>query len=329
MIAKVINTIKNFRNTFIHHFKNFGFGVAFYQTIFIITYHFPKTAAYRIVNRNKHKQINRYLAKTYKDFIADFADKSVEVNDKEQINKIKTELIIWQCWWQGEENLHGITKKCVDSIKKELGSSHKIIFITKNNYQNYASIPEHVIKKLENGTISLTVFSDILRTSILNQNGGLWIDVTVFLSHNNLGSLLNYDFFTCKEAPVDNFFVSQYRWSTFFMGGVKNHILFDFICKMFFEYWKKENHLIDYFLFDYIIDTGYKNIPAIKDAIDHVPYSNPLKHSLSEHLNDSYDKALFKNLNKETCVYKLSRKAEYITLTDDNKETFYGHLFQN
>ena len=88
---------------------------------------------------------------------------------------------IWIFWWQGYDTAPLLVKKCIDSIIKNAGN-HPVILITKENWKNYADIPDYIIEKVEKGIITLTHFSDILRMSLVSEHGGLWLDATIFVS---------------------------------------------------------------------------------------------------------------------------------------------------
>ena len=51
---------------------------------------------------------------------------------------------------------------------------------------NYCYIPKHIIDKYKNGIIKSAHFADIIRTCLLYENGGLWIDATIFVKKDLL-----------------------------------------------------------------------------------------------------------------------------------------------
>ncbi|MFZ4796181.1 MAG: capsular polysaccharide synthesis protein [Bacteroidia bacterium] len=324
MILKVIVTLKKLFYTFGYNLYHFGFYVSFYKTIDIFTYHFPQSYIFTFVNDKKHKSIKKYLLKKYGQFINSYLCISTDYIVKE-VNQQYGNKNIWLCWWQGENDLDGITKICVNSIRVNAVDCN-VIFITMENYTKYIEMPDFIIKKKEKGIISLTEFSDILRINLLNKYGGIWIDVTVLVTSILPHSYFEYEFFSCKEKALSNVFVSDYRWATHFMGGKRGHIIFDFVSKMFFEYWEKEEALIDYFLFDYLIDIGYDLFEPIRKAIDKVPFNNPKKGEMVNNLNNFYDEKVYEKLTEDTLVFKLSRKTNYNDLTANSKITFYKYF---
>jgi hypothetical protein len=61
------------------------------------------------------------------------------------------------------------------------------------------------------------------------------------------------------------------RWVTFVLGGRRGNVFFEYLKDAFEVYWKKFDRAVDYLFFDYIIDIGYRNIPAIRELIDNIP----------------------------------------------------------
>lgn len=110
---------------------------------------------------------------------------------------------------------------------------------------------------------------------MLKKYGGLWIDATVLLTDKIMDEIITRDFITCPEKNDDLYFVSKYKWNTSILGGKVNLPIFSFVANMFNDYWAKENKIIDYYLFDYLIALGYRNVPKIREEIDSHPFINP------------------------------------------------------
>lgn len=318
-MEKLYRTAKKLWTTFFTLWHHFGFRVAWYQTIDIITYHFPDTKLDAFIKKNVHRTVKRYLSKHYGEIIEQYKD----LHDDTPVQAPKDK-IIWQCWWQGEEALNGITRTCVNSVA-EHANGHKTVIITEKNVNQYVQIPAFILERVNDKTISLTFFSDYLRMCLLNQNGGFWIDTTVFLSNDLPPHYFDRRVFSPKSKKTDNTYVSDYRWATWAIGGDKGSILFEYVCRMLETYWVNENRVIHYYLFDYIIALGYDNIPAIKEVIDAIPYTNPRKHDLCDLLNTSYDKGRERSdaIFSDTCIHKLSRKTELQEKTAQGEFTIY------
>lgn len=78
------------------------------------------------------------------------------------------------------DNAPNIVKKCVKSILENKPESYDVIFIAKNNLDNY-HIPKEIIQKWESGSISSAQFSDYLRTFLLVNYGGLCLMQLLFV----------------------------------------------------------------------------------------------------------------------------------------------------
>ena len=250
---------------------------------------------------------------------------NAEIASLEHVQDVKP-FRIWQCWWQGSDQLSGITKICTNSVRVN-SNNLPIVFITLKNYSDYVQLPRYIIEKREDGIISLTEFSDILRVNLLKKYGGLWLDATILLTDKVSDDMILRNFFTCPEKNDDCTFVSEYRWNTSVMGGRANLPLFSFVANMFNEYWAKENKLIDYYLLDYFIALAYKFIPKVKNEIDALPRNNPNKHQLQDLLNRPYSEEKWHQITSNTRIFKLSRKVDY-NCTVSGKKTFYQVLLE-
>lgn len=321
-IRKILNQPRKMYLAFSTNYKPFGFCVAWYKMIDVLTARIPMTALGNYISQKKHKSILNYLEQHYNNEIQEIAKIVSELH-----SNANTPLRIWQCWWQGEQYLEGITKICTNSVK-ENAQNIPITIITFDNYRKYAEIPQIIIDKYEKGLVTLTELSDILRTNLLWKWGGLWIDATILVTDKIADDFTKSDFITCKEICHNNTFVSKYKWNTSFMGGKQGLPLYAFVSKMFEVYWQNENKLIDYYLLDYLIALGYKHVQSIKNEIDNVHPNNPHKHVLQSLLNKSFSSEKWKDLTTDTKVFKLSRKATipYKTFDENGNKTFYGYI---
>ncbi|WP_225428840.1 capsular polysaccharide synthesis protein [Apilactobacillus timberlakei] len=226
--------------------------------------------------------------------------------------------VIWIFWWQGEKNMPKIVKACIDSIIRN-SLNHKVIIITKYNIRNYTDISDVIFSKLNEGKITYTHFSDIVRFNLLYNHGGLWIDSTVYCSK--------------KMSPqyFSNFYTSygdyNFKWTSFLIGGNNDNELFRFMNEFFKIYWKKNNKIIIYFMMDYALKYAYDmNIGDFKNYVDHESYkNNPNMFKLCDYMNSSYDKTIYYNLIKDTGMFKLTYKHKF----KYDGDTFYYRLIND
>ena len=162
---------------------------------------------------------------------------------------------IWVCWWSGEDKAPMIVKQCIKSIRKNAGK-HPVYLITEKNYIEYIDIPPYILNKLTSGIMCIANFTDYLRVSLIEKYGGLWLDATIFCSGRIPEECFETSFYTCKSYPVKSRYVSQFSWTSFCLGGWKNHVFYRFFKEALEKYWRDEETSIDYLLVDYIIETA-------------------------------------------------------------------------
>jgi hypothetical protein len=232
--------------------------------------------------------------------------------------------IIWICWWDGIDAMPPLVKACYNSVLK-YSKSFAVNLVTKYNFREFLTIPEHIIKKMEVGIITITGFSDVLRMSLLSEYGGLWLDSTILVTSN-----IHLDekcFFTIKRESGGDA-VPQRRWTGFCIGGIRNIILFKFVKEFLCAYWGKYNHLPDYFLIDYIITIAYGFIPQIKQLIDNVRYNNPDLYIIQDNLGNEATPDFFTQIGDDTIFHKLTWKKKYAAVTDNDRLTVYGWILK-
>ena len=307
VIMKRISTFKNLFLYYLKLAKVFGvvpaFHVVWMQFFFGIRY--------------KHNYILKYLEKNYSSIIEKY--KSIEQDD----SVIQNDSTIWVCWFQGEESMPITIKYCYESIKKYSGG-RRVQLITLQNYREFISLPNHVVEKVENGTISLTHFSDIIRCNLLADYGGIYVDAGLLLTSNLQIPQLPFYSIKKRKPEGDDSFVSDYRWTVGFMAGTKGNVLHEFL-KEFWNIYFKKYLLLDYFLLDYVITVAYNNFPTVKKMIDDVPYNNEDIYYIQNHLFEPLNKDELENALAKTSIFKIGYKGMPQEINDDS---LYVYLFK-
>ncbi|GHT70792.1 polysaccharide biosynthesis protein [Spirochaetia bacterium] len=275
----------------------------------------------------KDNLILDYLYRHYSDFIANWYGKY-----KEDVPKFKLPPI-WVCWLQGEEFAPVVVKKCINSIRNHAGN-HPVIIISEKNINEFVSMPDSIMDNVNNGIITRTGFSDILRAALLACYGGLWVDSTFYFSQDIPEEYFSYPIFSAGRQPEPwhrrMVCISHYRWTGSFLGtNSLNNILFCFLRDFFFEYEKRDGIFIDYLLIDYIIHIAYEKLPDVKKQIDNIPYNNIGLHKLFHAMNNKFNEIIArKMLLGDTKVFKLSYKRKWKDKASDGSYTFF-HYFIN
>lgn len=263
-----------------------------------------------IVERWKRKKVEKYLQNDI--CIRDIMQEVMATEYPKDVERKSN--TIWVFWYQGIECAPDIVKACIASIKENC-KDYDVVILDKDNISNYYIPSQSIQQKLNDGRMSLTHFSDILRMNLLNSYGGRWIDATIFLTGD---VFKNRQFFTLK-GDFDSKRISEGKWTGFFIGG-ENPYLYHFLTIAFNRYWKKHDMLISYFLIDYLIHLAYCSNESIKVCIDSVEEINGNIYFLQNNLNNVLDDEKYHKFTTETMVHKLTYKTEII----ENKDSVYN-----
>lgn len=278
----------------------------------------------RYFNTRRHKRITTALSEIFEETY-----KSTPADTSKRLDRGLSNYV-WVFWFQGENQMPSLVRQCYMSLKKQMADK-QIILITKDNIKEYCTFPSYIFEKYEDGKITITHLSDILRFDLLSHYGGLYTDATVFWT----GRLNERDyecFYTCGGYSDEYYFnVAKGRWTGFLIGGSNDNPLFSFMYDFFLEYWKKENELIDYFLIDYALNYAYKqNIGGFQTYVDNVAKkNNPNLFKLMEIRNEKFRDNVYKQLTADTIAFKMSYKKQFND-TDDTyaRRIIYGDIEQ-
>lgn len=267
-------------------------------------------------------RLNEYRMGKLENEFSKYIQQQTEKWKRDNIERQKNK-IVWAFWWQGNQDEIPMVKMCLNSIEKNLPKNAKMIVISRDNLEEYLKLPAQIMEKVNNGTISLTHLSDIVRVNLLAEWGGFWVDATVF-ALRPYPYVFENEIWTTKRHD-NNIYISKGRWTGFAMGGYSHSILFVLMKDLFEEYWRKYDVLIDFFLIDLFIELLYRTVPEVKNLIDKIPYNNEDVQKLWPMLSEEYDEHNFLKLTKNTDLYKLSWRIQVENTKNDNY-TIYGKL---
>lgn len=295
--------------------KEKGVVLAFANAVWFIRRFLPGRT-FEAIMQMKHCEVKRQIRKVVG---------NVDCLPLPQVNRLKDfeSAPIWVCWLQGEENMPPIVQMCIKSIRAN-SSGHPIVFISYYNYAQYIVLPEYIVDLFDKGKIQNAHFADIIRTALLYNYGGCWIDSTIFLTKELPSRIFTSEFFSVKFS-ADKFFISQARWSNFFLACHSGNILMGRTLNLFEVYLSRKDCFIDYFMMDYFMDMVIESEAELKSLIDAIPYNNENIHQLKFHLSDEYSAEHFANICGNTYIHKLSWR---ITPSVNYGNSVYNYLFQ-
>lgn len=249
------------------------------------------------------KEFNYFLANDYKPIYG-----TEPTNPKDESNKY-----VWFCWLQGIDKAPDIVKACLKSQKKWI-KGRTFVIITADNYSEYISLPRFIEEKYAKGIIPNALFSDLIRLELLIKYGGTWIDSTVMITGRNYPE----EIFDCQ------LFMPQYVSKSGARRGIsnwmitankENHLLV-LLREMLFEYWRRYDCVVDYYIFHLffgIIAGKYPNEFARMPVLNSYFCTELIRH-LGEHdQSNNLDRFLSK-----ASIHKLGHRPNKNVLEDED-----------
>lgn len=230
---------------------------------------------------------------------------------------------IWVCWWQGEDAMPEVVRTCYRSIRQH-SCNHPVILLTSFNQNEYLHLPEIIYRKYQEGKISPTHFSDIARMYLLKEYGGIWMDITNFLTRDVDSFVdIKLPFWTNRHVtPYNN--VSRGLWTSYFLACGQGHIIPAYIYDSLIHWWSHNDTIIDYLLMDYVFKIGYDHLASMRAAIDVLPLM-PIG-MLRKALCSKFNAAEWNFYYQQAGFHKLSYKKYTELKTKCGEQTHYAHL---
>lgn len=257
------------------------------------------------------QKLEKQYKNTLEKFDTNYVEKEHKASDK-----------IWICWFQGIEEAPEIVKKCYYSVI-EKNPDKDVILITSDNYSDYVHFPNFVIEKWNQGIITHTHMTDLLRLELLINHGGLWLDATVLCTEKAPSYFFDSDLFFFQNLKPGRDGNCQYISSWLMEAKTNNKILMA-TRDLCYEYWKKNNSMFEYFLLhDFMsivldrYEEEWKNVP---------PRDNAAPHILLLRLFEKYDENMWHMIKEQTPFHKLTYKMDSKDL--ERKGTFYDVLLR-
>lgn len=229
---------------------------------------------------------------------------------------------IWVCWLQGEGNAPELVKKCISSIRKNAGDL-EVCLITNDNINSYIDIPVYIRQKLEKKQMQYATFSDYIRMALLAKHGGIWIDATVLLTSPIPDEIISAPLFCFQKSCLSN---SPMLLSSWFISATANQPIIQMTKYLFEQYWLRENHLCNYYLFHLLVSLVVDYNEANRQDWYKMPYFNNVNpHVLQFEIPNKFDPQKFQDICHNSFAHKLTYKLQ----NTPGKGTFYDHLFNS
>lgn len=271
-----------------------------------------------IAGKIKYNAITGFLYKENKDILESYNNKSHTMTSKIEDGKV------WVLWWQGIEEAPDIIKICVNSIRRNIGE-RDLVILDKNNYKKYTNLASNYERMLENGTITTTQFSDLLRLNLLFNCGGIWLDSTYLMTGKLPEYIKNLHFFTIRHGMSKKYPMSKGLWTSSALGSAANSDEIKLFIDIYNNYFQRHKILIDYLLTDYIFAVCCDHCKKIQEMFCSVPINNENVNELLKNMNKPYSKDFVRSVIDKTVMNKCNRRYPFKTEVSST-DTIYGYF---
>ncbi len=310
------NLVSEFQPEFLKYFQN-----RYYQILNTIAKLFLEVF---ILDRNKRRKLKGNLCKWYlKSYIEKVEKNYIKLPKKEKKYRI------WQYWDTGLENAPEIIKACMASVDKYKGDIERVI-LTKDNIKDYVNIPDYIYEKRDKGIISQANFSDILRTYLLVEYGGCWIDATVYLTEPLPQYIKQSELFVLQNDEEKDF--DGLNMASYFISSNGNSIILQKLKSFLDIYWLLNDFKFNYFAFLHAFTMFSKSSEENKKEWDSM-----YKHSfldaqvMQDKLLEPFSEDEFEKLKQLSPIHKLTYKTKVLfkNKKTDTKGTLLEYIFKN
>ena len=237
--------------------------------------------------------------------------------------------IIWVMWWKGDYHDNPIVSVCISRMKRfaeEYG--YDLRLITESNLGDYIDLSD-ILSLQENGCLTVQGLSDSIRFCLLRENGGLWMDATIFLTNkasvflNSIQKNERFFSISLKDYPrwknVSGGTITSYFWAT-----CPNNAYFGFLDEFYNGFLRKHGFSIDYFMNDYSIRIAHDELEYARNMVDNLLPSNPKIYFLNRNLFEEYKEEVLSNILESTVLFKMNWRKKIIKT---NGNTYWDRFF--
>ena len=237
-------------------------------------------------------------------------------------------LPLWQYWESKDGTIPPLVQACLNSVERYKGKCQRIL-LTPENVKDYVDIPQIFWDLKEKGKIKTAFFSDVLRTCLLIQHGGIWIDATVLLTEDLPDYITDADLFVFQnDLKID---LDGLNMASYFISAKKDNKILRETLSALIQYWKENNFLVNYFTFLHTFTMVTQASNENKEIFKKVPFFNflPVQQFQGELLNQ-YSEERWNEIKKISGIHKLTHKQSVLTKEKniDTTGTFYEHVIK-
>lgn len=262
------------------------------------------------------QKVNPVLCKKYRPMLDKY--------DWTRLSETSPSNKVWFSWWQGMEQAPNMVNLCLQSLRQTM-PDREIVIVTKENYRQWVTFPQHIEEKAAKGYLPLALLTDLLRLELLIRYGGVWIDSTVLCTGWKEGSLLEHSIQKQLSAPL---FMYRYEskmgrfqgFSNWFIVAGEGNTVLVALRDMLYAYWRDYDCVLNYYIFHRLL---HMIVNVFPDVVKKMPVGLSITAIwLGNHLNDPYDEEKWNRLTNTCCFHKMNYRTE---IKKDGKN-FYAIL---
>lgn len=172
---------------------------------------------------------------------------------------------IWTCWFQGREAAPSLVQKCLRSWERN-NPGWEFRCLDARSVERYVPLGKYI--DLDRQSLTAASLSDITRTLLLHEFGGVWVDATLFCNRpldEWLPRVMDEGFFAFAAPAPDRLLAS---W---FLSAEHDHYLISTWLRWLIEYWSNRSRSNEYFWFHYLFRDMCKADSTAAAAWSRVP----------------------------------------------------------
>ncbi len=258
------------------------------------------------------RAVCRYL-ESYRGFIAGLAPEGVDVKDSSRH--------IFSIWFQGEAAAPPLVKACWESVRRSC--PEPLTALDSETVFEWISLPEHIVRKWKEGKIRPAHFADICRLALLEKYGGVWVDATDYVSSPFPEWLWECDFFVYMSGErqrgchsfIQNCFIRAKKGS--FLAGAWLSLIY--------EYWKREDGPMDYFIHQLLFKMLVENNALAAKEFEAMPHlcQDPTHEVWFAHGAEPFDPEKWAAMTSAALFQKTEFKSALATSPDPNSNAYH------
>lgn len=204
-------------------------------------------------------------------------------------------------YWDKPDTMPAIVRACRDSLRTFVDDGFELIELDEDTIGDHADIPADVRRRLASRPAH---FSDYLRSRLLQEHGGLWLDSTCLLTQplsDVFAPMRDEDafLFTYAGSRVGSWFFSAQPRSYVLNAAAETEVL----------WWEKNDHMTNYFMWHDIVEMLYWTDPLYKRAWDSMTKIHPRTAlALLGELERPFDQQRFDEILSGSGIHKLTHK---------------------